>query len=415
MKQFMNVFQFELANFVKSKGYIISLVVITLIFVCGLSVPSFIHIDGLGENTESESENNIDVTEDEGVIGIYNEGNITLDQTYLETMYPMYHWNIMKTEKELRNMVEKDELQAAYIIHSEKDFTYVVYNSSIDDSMEGFFQGVMSSLYRYNYATENDLNYYQIEGLAHVDVTSNMDVLGKDSASNWIYVYILFFVLYFIIIMYGQMIGTNVATEKSNRAIEVLVTSTTSNSLIFGKVIAGAVASLLQLVVFIGASFASYAVNRDAWGGLLDVVFDIPIPVLITFLLFGIMGFLFYCFIYGALGALVSKVEDLSKSTSIITIVYVVVFYISFMCLADCEGTMSHIASFVPFSSSNVMFLRVAMGTVSIWEVALSFAILTVSTIIVGALSAKIYRMGTLHYGNPIKLSTALKKVFKKE
>ena len=62
------------------------------------------------------------------------------------------------------------------------------------------------------------------------------------------------FIVYMKDIMYGQMIAVSVATEKSNRSIEVLVTSTSSNSLIFGKVIAGAVAGITQVALILSAA-----------------------------------------------------------------------------------------------------------------------------------------------------------------
>ena len=73
------------------------------------------------------------------------------------------------------------------------------------------------------------------------------------------------------------------------------------------------------------------------------------------------------------------------------------------------------VLSFLPFSSYSTMFARIAMGTVAAWEIALSVIILIASIFGAGLLGAKIYRMGTLRYGNPISLSTALKDLKKSE
>lgn len=72
---------------------------------------------------------------------------------------------------------------------------------------------------------------------------------------------------------------------------------------------------------------------------------------------------------------------------------------------------MMIIASYVPFSSFMSMFVRVAMGSVSMVEVAISLLILAGSTIFIGIMAAKIYRMGTLRYGNPIKMKDAIKQL----
>ncbi len=218
-----------------------------------------------------------------------------------------------------------------------------------------------------------------------------------------------------MIIMYGVMIATSVTTEKSNRSIEVLVTSTSSNSLIFGKVIAGAVAGICQVGIILGAILISYQINRSAWNGFLDEYLNIPVDVLVTFAAFGIGGYLFYAFLYGAVGALVSKTEDINKSSSGLQMIIMIVYFVVLVQLTNVDGIVIKIASFLPVSSYSAMFARVAMGNVELWEVIVSFVILVVSVILAGLLGAKIYRMGTLRYGNPVKFSQALKSVLRKE
>ena len=91
----------------------------------------------------------------------------------------------------------------------------------------------------------------------------------------------------------------------------------------------------------------------------------------------------------------------------IVMIVYVVVL----MQLDNTDGIIVKVCSYLPFSSYCAMFVRIALGNVAMWEIVVSFAILVVSTVFVGWLAAKIYRMGTLRYGNPISIRTALKNL----
>ena len=220
--------------------------------------------------------------------------------------------------------------------------------------------------------------------------------------------------MYMMILLYGQLIAVSVTSEKSNRAIEVLVTSASSNSLIFGKVIAAALASFLQVGIILASGMITYSLNSKAWNGILDGVFKVPSNILLTFILFGAIGYLFYSFIFGALGSLVSKTEDISSSIGPITMIFVIVFFIGMFGLTNSDSLLIKIASFIPFSSSMTMLIRVAMGTVSNLEIIISFIILLISTILTALGAAKIYRLGTLMYGNPIKLRNAL-KWFKKE
>ena len=208
------------------------------------------------------------------------------------------------------------------------------------------------------------------------------------------------------------MVATSVIQEKSNRTIELLVTSADTNSLFFGKVLAGTSAALLQVGIIFAVILGSYKINRDSWVGLFDKIFNIPSDVLYNkTVFFGLGGLLFYVFIYGAMGALVSKTEDINKSAGSVQFVIMIVYFIGLSQLNNVEWNFMKVLSFLPISSYSAMFARVALGNVSFAEIAVSFVILIVSTIAVGILGSKIYRMGTLRYGNPITLRNAFKNL----
>ena len=248
-----------------------------------------------------------------------------------------------------------------------------------------------------------------VEAIYGTPMESETVVLGKDSVQNFLYTYLLIFVLYFMVLIYGASVAVSIAQEKSNRAMEVLVTSTSSNSLIFGKVLAGTAASFLQTGIIIGAALAAYRFNREAWNGMLDFVLQIPAPVLLTFAVFGVLGYILYAFCYGVLGALVSKTEDVSRTSGPLQFLFIISFLLTMFNLQNSDGVLMKVLSFIPFTSPNAMFARVAMGSVAVWEVALSLALLLGTILVTAVGGAKIYRMGTLMYGNPIKLSRALK------
>ena len=152
----------------------------------------------------------------------------------------------------------------------------------------------------------------------------------------------------------------------------------------------------------------------EAWGGILDRLFDIPSRVLISFSVFGILSYLLYAFIYGMLGALVSKTEDISKSATPVTLIYVVSFLIAMFGLNVSDSMLIKVASFIPFTSGNAMFIRISMGSVATWEILVSLILLAGTCVFTGILAAKIFRFGTLNYGNPIKITKAIKSIREK-
>lgn len=419
MKQFLTVLKFELNNYLKNKGFMITTLVLALVIAAVVIVPTF--IPGLlgEESKEAESgtseENVIDSEDDkedtEEVYGIcIKKDASSVNLEMISTVFPA-DWRIYDSEKEIKNAVEAGEVEAGFVMETPTDVTYVVNDLSMYDYLGDMFSQTLSECYKNQYLMEKGLTAEEITESQSFYVNVEEEVLGKDSGKNYWYTYVLVFVVYFLIIFYGQMIATSVTTEKSNRAIEILVTSVNSNSLICGKVLAGAISGVLQAGIILGSGFISYGFVKEAWGGLLDFLFDIPTNVLVIYAVFAVLSYLLYAFIFGMLGALVSKTEDISKSSSPVLMIYIVSFMIAiFGMTSNSNSIVMKVASYIPFTSGNAMFVRVAMGSVPVWEVTISAVLLAVSCVIAGVLAAKIFRFGTLHYGNPIKFKTALKK-----
>lgn len=407
MKQFLCVLKFEMGNYFKNKSFIVVTLLLAVVAAGVVAVPGILKVGKAAPQTADTSE----ADEEKDVLVLYDENQSVSDITELEALMPDYQlvWCIQADE--VREQVTSEVAAAGFIIKDLHNYVYVIENRSFSDQYQVDFETVMNRLYRTGYLTEKGLEVQEFEDLYQMTMESETEVLGKDSVSNFAYTYMLIFVLYFLIIFYGQMISVSVTTEKSNRAIEILVTSVNSNSLIFGKVIAGAISGVVQTLVILGSAFVSYSVFRDAWNNQLDFLFQIPAGVWAVFIVFGLLGYLFYTFIYGMLGALVSKTEDISKSSSPILMIYIASFMVAIFSLQNSDSVLVKICSFIPFTSSNGMLVRVAMGNVQMWEILLSGVILAASCAVAGFLAAKIFRFGTLMYGNPIKFTKALKNI----
>ena len=411
MKKFGVIFQYELMNYIKNKSYVITTVIIALVAGIIMFVPNFIDIGSVtGENKNDVSDENSGADSDSTIL-VYDKSGMVTDISFIQNFY---HDDAIKKasgENELVDKVKADEVSAGFVVNSLTDYDYYVYNQSMTDDNQVVFTQVMTVLNQMVYCQKNGIDYASLTQAFNPQIDCHENILGKDMGSNYWYCYGLVMIIFMIIIMYGSMVATSVTQEKSNRTMEVLVTSVDTNLLFFAKVLAGAVAALIQSAVMLGTVLISYKINQDKWGGMLNMVLDIPANVLVVFALFGIGGFLFYTFIYGAMGALVSKTEDINKSAGGVQMVIMIVYFITLASLTDVDGIMIKVTSFLPVSSYSAMFARVAMGSVNTWEIVVSFIILVASIVVVGIIGAKIYRMGTLRYGNPIKLSNAFKSI----
>ena len=423
MKQFLTVLKFELDNYFKNKSFVITTFVLALIIAAVVIVPTM--IPGLLDEESDKAEPGVSeeiivddiIDDEEGELSHYGicvaEDATDVNVDMICAAFPA-EWQNFDSEDAIKKAVEAEEVEAGFVMKSPTDVTYVVNDLSMYDYLGDMFSQTLTACYKQQYLLDKGLSAEEIAESESFYVNVTEEVLGKDSGENYWYTYVLVFVVYFLIIFYGQMIATSVTTEKSNRAIEILVTSVNSTSLICGKVLAGAIAGVLQAGIILGSGFVSYSFVQEAWDGLLDFLFDIPANVLFVYAIFAILSYLLYAFIFGMLGALVSKTEDISKSSSPVLMLYIASFMIAiFGMTSDSNSILMKVASYIPFTSGNAMFIRVSMGSVAVWEVIVSAVILGASCIIAGVLAAKIFRFGTLHYGNPIKFKTALRKVKK--
>lgn len=412
MKKFLIVLEFELKEYLKNKAFVITTLLIAFLGAGVLFLPSLFDMskylpvpspDGVVKEEEEETK------EIEVEYYICDEQSLIPENLIQEILGEGTYEYV--AEEEVKDGVLSEEITAGFVIRSLDEMDYYVLNKGMMDMESQKMQEALVVAGQMDYCKKHNLDYAELTGIYNKEILVNEEILGKDTESNFWYCYAFEILVFMMIVMYGQMIAVSVTSEKSNRSIEVLVTSTTPTSLLFGKVIAGAIASVAQVAVILVAVLGSYRLNREAWGGSLDMVLDIPWEVLLTFAFFGLGGYLFYAFLYGAMGALVSKTEDVSKAISGLMVVIMVVYFLSLTQLSNVDGIIVKILSFLPFSSYSAMFARIAMGSVSIIEVVISGVILVASIIGAGWLGALIYRMGTLRYGNPVKLGSLLKEI----
>ena len=414
MKQFGKILKFELKGYLRNKMF----VGITVFLVVAIAVVMFIpnivaafESDGEGDTTSTDLPTMLVYAEDESLAAIVKE--------YFGNAFTDYNVKVAEgSVDELKNEIISGNAECAFVMNSASSYTYYVNNLSMYDSNTAMADTVLQEVYRVNAMVQNGLTPEQAGEIMSVQIESGTETLGKDQMQNFFYTYIMIFALYMVILLYGQMVATNVANEKSSRAMEVLITSAKPTSMMFGKVLASCIAGFSQLVLVFGTAIVLYNVNKDALSNpIIASIFDIPLELFIYLIIFFILGFLIYAFMFGAIGSTVSKLEDINTSVMPITYLFIIAFMVVIfsMTSGSVDNTAILICSYIPFTSPMAMFTRICMSTVAWYEIVISIAILIASTVGIGILSAKIYRVGVLLYGMPPKLSTIIKTVFKKK
>lgn len=408
MRQFRTILGFELQNYFKNKVFV-SVTIIIMLAVAGVMFYPRVASFFTQGNEAGQGDRPIMLVATDS-----SELPTSTTEAVFRRSFPHYQIKVTTDRVEqVKEQVKSGKAKYALVL-SDTSYTYYVNGLVMADSNVATANSAVKDLYQLKMLRRHGLSAEQTSQVMTVQIKPNVQNLGKDQTKNFYSAFIMIYALYIAVMTYGQMVATNVASEKSSRAMELLTTSASPVAMMFGKIIASCLAGLAQLVGIFGSALLFYNLNRASWQGnqMINSIFNIPPDLLLYMILFFLLGFFIYGMMYGAVGSLVSKIEDIGSVAMPIILVFVIGFVVVMSSIEDPNNAIGmKICSFIPFTSSMAMFARIAMGSVSTGEIALSIAILVVSTVLIGILAAKIYRAGVLMYGTRPKLRTIWRSI----
>jgi len=221
--------------------------------------------------------------------------------------------------------------------------------------------------------------------------------------------------VYMMVLLYGNSVSTIIAREKDSRTMEILITSTRPSSLILGKVAAAGLSAVVQFGAVLLAAVAGYQLNRHLYPEIITAMLSgtLTASYVWSYLFFSFFGFILYLFLYAALGSTVSKMEDLGSATALVQFLFILGYFLATLAANMPSGTLAVISSIIPFTSIMVMPLRSAVITVPWGELILAGALMLLFVVFFAFLSIKIYRWGSLNYGNKTKLSRIVREALR--
>lgn len=243
----------------------------------------------------------------------------------------------------------------------------------------------------------------------------NGSTVEKSSAVAMGLAYVGGFLIYIFVLVYGMMVMQGVVEEKTNRIVEVLVSSVRPFELMMGKIIGIALVALLQFLVWMVVG-AGLLVLFSSQGGQVELAAGIPLDIWVglvdpmmwlrvggSFVLYFVGGYLLYASMFAAVGSAVDNASDTQQLQMPITMPLVVSIVLMMSVMQDPNSSLAFWASMVPLSSPVIMMGRVAYG-VPLWEFLLSLGLLYGSFVGMTWVAAKIYRTGILMYGKKVTL-----------
>lgn len=411
MKQFFTIFKHELTQYFKSKVFVVTTLVLILAVSGYLFAPRVGEFLNKSKNTESSEEKKSEV--------LVKSDNADLEKLLpaIAASFPQQNVKITKdSTDEIKKQIKDQSVEFAFVLSADlKSYTYLANVSALLDPNLNTMDNLLKTLYSHAYLKKHGLNDTQIAEVQNPNITHTIESISEDGTKNFWYAYVMVFVLYLVIMMFGQKVAMSVVTEKTSRAMEVLITSASPVALMFGKILASSVAGIFQITAIFGSAFISYNINKSYFetNAVINTLFNFPASLVGYLLIFFLLGFLIYSFLFGAMASTVSKIEDLSSVVMLIQIIFVAGFVVSTnaMTSGDVNSELMKGLSLFPLTSPMAMFTRIAMSEVPGLEILLSVAFLILATILIGYIAAKIYRVGVLMYGTRPTLGKIIKAI----
>lgn len=411
MRQFLHVLRFEFTHYVRGKGFIGVTLALMLIVGVVLFFPRLSDAFS-GGNDVTAASGPADVTVDgRSLAALAGAGVEEASDTraLFESLMPQYEYALSSGDvSSLTQAVTDGQYEIAIVMEGADGYTLIVGQLGMYDTTAEQVHEVMQA--RAHMLAMGELGVPAADAravLLPAPLRGSVVQTGKDQFTSFLYTYVLIFGLYMAILLYGQFVASGVASEKSSRAMELLITSAKPVNLIFGKVFGAGLAGLAQLTVILGSSYAFYTANQSYWQSntIVSAIFGMSVPILLYTILFFVLGFFLYAFLYGALGSLVSRMEELNTTVMPATFLFVIAFFVVIfsMTSGNVDSILMRVCSYIPFTAPMAMFTRVAMSEVPAWEIILSVSILIFSNLGIGYLAAGVYRMGVLLYGKKPK------------
>jgi ABC-2 type transport system permease protein len=245
--------------------------------------------------------------------------------------------------------------------------------------------------------------------LQPVQITSAQIGHPVDHASAQVSVTVLFFIMYMVIMLYGMNVARSIIEEKTSRIFEVLLAAVRPEAMMAGKIIGVGAVGLTQVGIWLAAALLLTAGSAAIHLGGDTLHIAISTTQIVFFLIYFVLGYLFYSSIAAALGAMTNTEQELQQLNMFLMMPLLVCFLMLGPLLMAPDSTMARVLALVPPFTPLLMYMRVSLGHPAAWEVALSIVLLSASICVIIWISSRIYRVGVLMYGKRPTISEMLR------
>lgn len=408
MKKFWIIFKYEFSRQVKNKVFI----AITAVFMVAALIGGFFISRAINDFSETGAPDISDVIQDMDSEKVYI---FTLPEykDYIAQLEAsgLYDVEYVEKEEDLEKTVIENEA-IGLIVKDYQNITKIVSGTSMMSNL-GQIDAVLNAFYQAKLLSDEGLSQEQIMKYQQSAISIETMNVGVDGMMGYAYVYGYTMILYMTVLIFGGIVSSSVITEKTSKAMELLITSAKASSLVAGKVFAIGLSCILQVVLVVVSLFTSLKIFTDGetLKQLLSMVGGIPTDLLLLAAVLFLFGFFSILFLFAGFSSFATKPEDANTVIAPLMIIIIIVFMVNISSMGSnlLDTSLFKVLSYVPILSPFLLFSRYALYGLSTLELVLGIIANIGGAALLILFAAKIYRAGTLHYGNSLKIS----KIFK--
>ncbi|MCX7922619.1 MAG: ABC transporter permease [Clostridia bacterium] len=410
MREFLTVLGYTFRENARKKIFIISNIIILILVAVVMNIPAAIKYFENNDKGSADGKAQKEVVFVVDSKGVYKE-----DISKLGQVFTGYDFKSESADKlgNLKEKVKNGEGKGLVVIDEKGGVPYFDYwvkqygSGLAPDELSRALKGIFTAK-TLKAANVSD----NVAAAVMSDVSYKVEELGKGMMKSYMAAMIVIVLLFFAVYFYGYGVSMSVASEKTSRVMELLITSTKPSKIVLGKSVAMGLLGLCQLasVVGIAALFYNLTFPKDfvMAGQKIDFSSLTPFAILMVIVYF-ILGYSLYAMMNAVAGATVSKAEDVNSAIMPISMITMVAFYLSYGSVAFPDGGVSTAASIIPFSAPFSMPSRIIMTEVPVWQIAASLGATAITTVLMAWISIRLYSSAVLHYGKRLKVGDLVK------
>ncbi|MEC5300813.1 ABC transporter permease [Staphylococcus shinii] len=412
MNKFWATFSLTYKNKVKAKSFIIFTAVVIILMLAASNINKIIDLFNDGPDKVGVVSSNNQIYE-----VIKSQGN-QLDEGAKFSKV---------SEKQARIQVESEKLDKAYIIKlndNQKLSGKILSKDTVSEQDKQKLKATLSTIQTQFVANSLDLSQGELKQLqAQSDVSSEIIANNAKSSNlseaqkgfNTVIVYLGIMLMFFIIFNYASQVAMEIATEKTSRVIEMIITSVTPVTHLFAKMAGVIAVALTQISIFVIVGvicFLTFDIG-DMLQGFKVEPNELTLQLAIVGFVSLIIGIFSYIILASILGSITSRIEDINQALMPMTLVSMIAFYISLFSVMNPDTLLVKIASFIPLMSPFVMFVRASTPDVATWEILVSVGLSIVTIFVLLWVAVRSYKDTILSFDKGFIGS--IKRIFNKK